>query len=492
MLALALSVNPVPQRSGNAARRCSSSRSRASLAVVPLLLAVLLIVACRCVRRRRGVRRDRHVSARQIAALKTSSARSLRAAPCARRYRRRRRAPPCGGRVPGASGRTSPARSIRVRKLADRDRPRHRRADRRAASQPRRGVARVQRRGQSPGRRGRRARHRPLGEAVAETLPHPSSRAGIRGGVHRAVRGHGVRRVDGRASTGACCMRSPGAAPRWAVSSRTGAATSTWPDRRKATSRAAIRGSAWQAAFTSAAAGAVHYFVAETRGIAERCARDPRFAAPPTTTPRPRCGRRAGARHAGRRRSMVGAAVVGGDAAAARHDAPVERSALPRLHDEAHAAGDAAGTMLRRNRIFVGGTPVAVGAPSTSRSTPRCRRWRSSPPPATPAARTCAARSASRRKEDGGHPVGHRLLEEALVRMAAIAVVDVETGRIEALAGALSPCTREEYDGPGRRSGATSGCRIRSATGRTRCSMRRSSTTRCRPRRSSRSWRRLS
>ena len=37
-----------------------------------------------------------------------------------------------------------------------------------------------------------------------------------------------------------------------------------------------------------------------------------------------------------------------------------------------------------------------------------------------------------------------------MVRMAGIAVIDVATGRIEALAGALSPCTREEYDGPGR------------------------------------------
>ena len=31
-----------------------------------------------------------------------------------------------------------------------------------------------------------------------------------------------------------------------------------------------------------------------------------------------------------------------------------------------------------------------------------------------------------------------------------MAVIDVASGRIEALAGALSPCTREEYDGPGR------------------------------------------
>jgi hypothetical protein len=55
-----------------------------------------------------------------------------------------------------------------------------------------------------------------------------------------------------------------------------------------------------------------------------------------------------------------------------------------------------------------------------------------------------------RRKEDGSQPLGHGLLEHAMVRMAAVAIIDVESGRIEALAGALSPCTREEYDGPGR------------------------------------------
>ncbi|HVE49759.1 MAG TPA: hypothetical protein VNG69_09100 [Casimicrobiaceae bacterium] len=54
------------------------------------------------------------------------------------------------------------------------------------------------------------------------------------------------------------------------------------------------------------------------------------------------------------------------------------------------------------------------------------------------------------RAEDGTNAVGHRLLEQAMVRMAAAAVVDVASGRIEALAGAMSPCTRQEYDGPGR------------------------------------------
>jgi hypothetical protein len=57
---------------------------------------------------------------------------------------------------------------------------------------------------------------------------------------------------------------------------------------------------------------------------------------------------------------------------------------------------------------------------------------------------------AIRRAEDGANPLGHRLLEQAMVRMAAIAIIDVPSGRIEALAGALSPCTRQENDGPGR------------------------------------------
>lgn len=54
------------------------------------------------------------------------------------------------------------------------------------------------------------------------------------------------------------------------------------------------------------------------------------------------------------------------------------------------------------------------------------------------------------RAEDRGAPVGHQLLEGAMVRMAAVAVIDVASGRIEALAGAMSPCARQEVDGPGR------------------------------------------
>ena len=54
------------------------------------------------------------------------------------------------------------------------------------------------------------------------------------------------------------------------------------------------------------------------------------------------------------------------------------------------------------------------------------------------------------RKEDAGRGIGATMLERAMVRMAAVAIIDVATGRIEALAGSMSPCTREEYDGVGR------------------------------------------
>src|SRR5439155_13547414 len=55
-----------------------------------------------------------------------------------------------------------------------------------------------------------------------------------------------------------------------------------------------------------------------------------------------------------------------------------------------------------------------------------------------------------RRNEDKDRPLGQQLLEGAMVRMAAVAIIDVASGRIEALAGAMSPCARQEVDGPGR------------------------------------------
>jgi len=104
------------------------------------------------------------------------------------------------------------------------------------------------------------------------------------------------------------------------------------------------------------------------------------------------------------------------------------------------------------NRIDIAGTPIDVGfsidltidpaLQALAQRTAACYTGRED---------VCRALGI-RRKEDGTDAVGHRLLEHAQVRMAAVAVIDVESGRIEALAGAMSPCTREEYDGPGRSS----------------------------------------
>src|SRR6185436_13245935 len=43
------------------------------------------------------------------------------------------------------------------------------------------------------------------------------------------------------------------------------------------------------------------------------------------------------------------------------------------------------------------------------------------------------------------------MYEKAAVRMAAVALIDVATGRIEALGSAHTDCYRQEYDGGGRR-----------------------------------------
>jgi hypothetical protein len=46
-----------------------------------------------------------------------------------------------------------------------------------------------------------------------------------------------------------------------------------------------------------------------------------------------------------------------------------------------------------------------------------------------------------------------QMYERAAVRMAAVAVIDVATGKIEALGSAHTDCYRQEYDGPGRNAG---------------------------------------
>ncbi|WP_284619460.1 hypothetical protein [Aquabacterium humicola] len=102
------------------------------------------------------------------------------------------------------------------------------------------------------------------------------------------------------------------------------------------------------------------------------------------------------------------------------------------------------------NRLVLDGTPIDVGfslqltidpaLQALSQKTAACY---------TGDAPACRALGVHR-AEDGGQPPGQRLLEGAMVRMAAVAVVDVASGRIDALAGALSPCARQEVDGPGR------------------------------------------
>ena len=126
--------------------------------------------------------------------------------------------------------------------------------------------------------------------------------------------------------------------------------------------------------------------------------------------------------------------------------------ALYRLYTDPGATPGLTPTNYRYgpNRVEVRGTPVDVGfsvdltidpaVQALAQKTAACYTGRQD---------VCRALGLSR-AEDAGHPLGSRLLEQAMVRMAAIAVVDVASGRIEALAGALSPCTREEYDGPGR------------------------------------------
>ena len=102
------------------------------------------------------------------------------------------------------------------------------------------------------------------------------------------------------------------------------------------------------------------------------------------------------------------------------------------------------------NRIVIGGSSVDVGfsidltidpeVQSLAQQAAACYTGRDD---------VCRALGMTR-KEDAARAIGSRMLEQAMVRMAAIAIVDVASGRIEALAGALSPCTRQEYDGPGR------------------------------------------
>ena len=129
--------------------------------------------------------------------------------------------------------------------------------------------------------------------------------------------------------------------------------------------------------------------------------------------------------------------------------------ALYRLYTDAPADASDAPSAYRYgpNRIVLDGAAVDVGfsidltidplVQALAQKTAACYTGRQD---------VCRALGIQR-AEDTGQPVGHRLLEGAMVRMAAVAVIDVASGRIEALAGAMSPCARQEVDGPGRDAG---------------------------------------
>ena len=161
--------------------------------------------------------------------------------------------------------------------------------------------------------------------------------------------------------------------------------------------------------------------------------------------------RRTRLRAAHRGRAVEGASVAARDAAVARPAAAARERAPRRV----------CGGRLRRQRC--GNEFLARRKPHSSRRNAGRRRLFGRPHDRSRRAgdraddrrllhRPAGRVRGRRRRAQGGQaqPIGHRLLEHAVVRMAAVAIIDVATGRIEALAGSLSPCTREEYDGPGR------------------------------------------
>ena len=128
--------------------------------------------------------------------------------------------------------------------------------------------------------------------------------------------------------------------------------------------------------------------------------------------------------------------------------------ALYRLYTDAHAASVPADAAAARraapNRIVLDGAAIDMGLSIDLTIDPALQAL---------AQRTAACYTGRhevcrglglRRQDDQAQPIGRQLLEAAMVRMAAVAVIDVASGRIEALAGALSRCARQEVDGPGR------------------------------------------
>jgi hypothetical protein len=125
---------------------------------------------------------------------------------------------------------------------------------------------------------------------------------------------------------------------------------------------------------------------------------------------------------------------------------------LYRLYTDGAPSTDATPTSYRfgPNRIAIGGTPIDVGFSVDLTIEPEVQALAQKTAACYTGRQDVCRTLGVQRSEDTAHVIGHRMLEHAVVRMAAIAIIDIESGRIEALAGALSPCTRQEYDGPGR------------------------------------------
>ena len=107
----------------------------------------------------------------------------------------------------------------------------------------------------------------------------------------------------------------------------------------------------------------------------------------------------------------------------------------------------------RRNRVTVDGAPLDVGYSIDLAIDPAMQALAQKTAACYTGRHALCSALAMHRREDGDGLLGGRLLEGAMVRMAAVAVIDVASGRIEALAGALSPCARDEVDGPRRDEG---------------------------------------
>ena len=145
-------------------------------------------------------------------------------------------------------------------------------------------------------------------------------------------------------------------------------------------------------------------------------------------------------------------------AAAARVAAPADLvCALPCLRRRGEGTGPAplvrAGHEAGRNHVDLDGAPVDVGYSIDLTIDPELQALAQKTAACYTGRHDVCRALGMRRAEDGDRPIGTQLLEGAMVRMAAVAVIDIPSGRIEALAGALSPCARQEVDGPGRDAG---------------------------------------